>query len=128
MGSVIEQIPDPQKDIPAGAFLAEEVFLAGAAAFLATGFFAGAAVFAAGLVAVAAFFTGAFLAAAAVVVAFFAAGLAAVLVAGLAAVFAAGLVAVLVAAGLVAVGFLAAGATFSLPAADFWSNQYRASD
>lgn len=102
----------------------EAVFLAGAAAFFATGFLAGAAVFAAGLVAVA-FLTGAFLAAAGVVVAFFAAGLAAVLVAGLAAVFAAGLVAVLVAAGLVAVGFLAAGATFSLPAAAFWLNQHK---
>lgn len=103
----------------------EAVFLAGAAAFFATGFLAGAADFAAGLVAVAAFLTGAFLAAAVVVVAFFAAGLAAVLVAGLAAVFAAGLVAVLVAAGLVAVGFLAAGATFSLPAAAFWLNQHK---
>ena len=95
----------------------EAVFLAGAAAFFATGFLA-AAVFAAGLAAAlaagAAFLTGAFLVAAAVVV-FLAAGLAAGLAAALVAVFAAGLVAVF-AAGLAAAAFLT-GATFSLSAA-----------
>jgi hypothetical protein len=100
----------------------EAVFLAGAAAFFATGFLA-AAVFAAGLAAAlaagAAFLTGAFLVAAAVVV-FLAAGLAAGLAAALVAVFAAGLVAVF-AAGLAAAAFLT-GATFSLSAAaDFCS-------
>ena len=99
----------------------EAVFLAGAAAFFATGFLA-AAVFAAGLAAglaaAAVFLTGAFLAGAAAAV-FLAAGLAAALAAGLAAGLAAALVAVF-AAGLVAVAFLT-GATFSLSAAaDFF--------